>query len=83
MSLAEIQLKYEGYIQKEQNLADKLTRLEDLKLPTDFDYHKLGSLSAEAKEKLSSIKPTTIGQASRISGISPSDVSMLLVFMGR
>ena len=83
MSLAEIQLKYEGYIQKEQDLADKLTRLEDLKLPSDFDYHKLGSLSAEAKEKLSSIKPATIGQASRISGISPSDVSMLLVFMGR
>ncbi len=83
MGLAEIQLKYEGYIQKERDMADKLTRLEDLTLPSNFDYHKLGSLSAEAKEKLSSIQPSTIGQASRISGISPSDVSMLLIYMGR
>ncbi|NQX90561.1 MAG: tRNA uridine-5-carboxymethylaminomethyl(34) synthesis enzyme MnmG, partial [Flavobacteriales bacterium] len=81
--LAEIQLKYDGYIQKEQDLADKLHRLENLNLPSDFNYKKLASLSAEAKEKLSEIKPATIGQASRISGVSPSDVSVLLVYLGR
>ncbi|MEO0404708.1 MAG: tRNA uridine-5-carboxymethylaminomethyl(34) synthesis enzyme MnmG, partial [Bacteroidota bacterium] len=71
------------YIQKEQDLADKLHRLENLILPSDFNYSKLASLSAEAKEKLSEIKPATIGQASRISGVSPSDVSVLLVYLGR
>ncbi|MGB1032324.1 MAG: FAD-dependent oxidoreductase, partial [Flavobacteriales bacterium] len=82
-SLSEIQLKYEGYIQKEQDMADKLSRLENISLPADFDYKKLASLSSEAKEKLSQVQPATIGQASRISGISPSDVSVLLVYLGR
>ena len=82
-SLSEIQLKYEGYIQKEQDMANKLSRLENIVLPPDFDYKKLASLSAEAKEKLSDVQPATIGQASRISGISPSDVSVLPVYLGR
>jgi tRNA uridine 5-carboxymethylaminomethyl modification enzyme len=80
---AEIQLKYEGYIQKEQENANKLSRLEDIKLRDDFNYHALNSLSTEAKEKLTKIKPSTLGQASRISGISPSDISVLMVYMGR
>ncbi|MFN4122684.1 MAG: tRNA uridine-5-carboxymethylaminomethyl(34) synthesis enzyme MnmG [Flavobacteriales bacterium] len=80
---AEIQLKYDGYIQKEQENADKLSRLEDIKLRDDFDYRALNSLSAEAKEKLSKIRPSTLGQASRISGISPSDISVLMVYLGR
>lgn len=80
---AEIQLKYEGYIQKEQENADKLNRLEDIKLRNDFDYRALNSLSAEAKEKLSKIRPATLGQASRISGVSPADISVLMVYLGR
>lgn len=80
---AEIHLKYSGYIEKEKTNADKLNRLENVLIPSSFDYHKLGSLSFEAKEKLSKIKPTSISQASRISGVSPSDVSVLLVYMGR
>ncbi len=80
---AEIQVKYSGYIEKEKNNADKLHRLENVKIPENFDYSKLKSLSYEAREKLESIRPTTISQASRISGVSPSDVSVLLVFLGR
>jgi len=80
---AEIQVKYSGYIDKEKNNADKLNRLEGLKIPTSFDYSKLKSLSYEAREKLTKIKPATISQASRISGVSPNDVSVLLVYMGR
>lgn len=80
---AEILMKYEGYISKEYEMAEKLQRLEEIKLHQDFDYHRLSSLSAEAREKLSRIKPTTIGQASRISGVSPADVSILLVYLGR
>ena len=80
---AEIQIKYNGYIQKEKNNADKLNRLEAVKIPKDFDYKKLKSISAEALEKLNSIKPETISQASRISGVSPNDISVLLVYMGR
>ena len=80
---AEIQIKYAGYIQKERNNADKLTRLEGVKIPEEFDYSKLKSLSYEAREKLTKIKPTTISQASRISGVSPNDISVLLVYMGR
>jgi len=80
---AEIKVKYSGYIAKEKLNADKLTRLENIKIPADFDYHKLKSLSHEAKEKLSQIRPVTISQASRISGVSPSDISVMLVFMGR
>jgi tRNA uridine 5-carboxymethylaminomethyl modification enzyme len=80
---AEIQVKYSGYIEKERNNADKLTRLEEVKIPEDFDYYKIKSMSIEAKQKLSKIKPATIAQASRISGVSPSDVSVLLIYMGR
>lgn len=80
---AEIQVKYSGYIEKEKNNADKLTRLEDVRIPHDFDYDKIKSMSIEAKQKLTAIRPVTISQASRISGVSPSDVSVLLVHMGR
>jgi len=80
---AEIQVKYSGYIDKEKNNADKLNRLEDLKIPTGFDYSKLKSMSIEARQKLEKIQPRTISQASRISGVTPSDVSVLLVYMGR
>ncbi len=79
----EIQVKYAGYIEKEKNNADKLNRLEDIKIPENFDYTKLKSLSFEACEKMSRIRPATISQASRISGVSPSDISVLLVYMGR
>ena len=79
----EIQVKYSGYITKEKNNADKLSRLENIKIPSDFDYSKLQSMSLEAREKLTKIQPVTISQASRISGVSPSDISVLLVFMGR
>ena len=80
---AEIQIKYAGYIEKEKRNADKLNRLENIKIPSAFDYDRLASLSHEAKEKLSKLKPSTLGQASRISGINPSDISVLLVSMGR
>jgi len=80
---AEIQVKYSGYISKEKNNADKLTRLEYVKIPTDFDYSQIKSMSYEAREKLKKIKPTTVSQASRISGVSPNDISVLLVYMGR
>ena len=79
----EIQIKYSGYIEKEKNNADKLNRLEDLKIPKGFDYEKLKSMSTEAKQKLTKIQPVTISQASRISGVSPADVSVLLVYLGR
>ncbi len=79
----EVQVKYSGYIAKEKNNADKLHRLENVKIPANFDYSKLKSLSYEAREKLKDIQPVTIAQASRISGVSPSDISVLLVFMGR
>ena len=79
----EIQVKYAGYIEKEKNNADKLNRLEGIKIPENFDYRKLKSLSYEAREKLSKIKPTTVSQASRISGVSPNDISVMLVYMGR
>jgi len=80
---AEILMKYEGYIAKEHEVAEKFLRLEGLQLHADFNYNQLSSLSAEAREKLSKIKPRTIGQASRISGITPSDVSILMVYLGR
>ena len=79
----EIQIKYAGYIAKEKNNADKLNRLEGIKIPEGFDYSKLKSLSYEAKEKLSAIRPVTVSQASRISGVSPNDISVMLVYMGR
>lgn len=83
LSGAEILIKYGGYIKKEKDIADKLKRLENIVLNDDLDYSKIHSLSAEAKEKLSLIKPKTIGQAARISGVNPSDVSILLVSLGR
>jgi tRNA uridine 5-carboxymethylaminomethyl modification enzyme len=80
---AEILLKYEGYIEREEEQAQKLQRLEDLKISIDLDYRQIKSLSIEAKEKLSKIKPATIGQAARVSGVSPSDISVLLIHLGR
>ena len=80
---AEIQIKYSGYILKEKNNADKLNRLENVKIPNNFDYSKIKSMSTEARQKLKAIKPETISQASRISGVSPNDISVLLVYMGR
>ncbi len=80
---AEIQVKYAGYISKERNNADKLARLEYVKIPRQFDYSQIKSMSLEAREKLSSIQPQTVAQASRISGVSPNDISVLLVYIGR
>ena len=80
---AEIQIKYDSYIQKEKELAEKLDRLEYIKLPKDFDYHTIQSLSYECREKLNRYKPETLGQASRISGISPADINVLAIFLGR
>ena len=79
----EIQVKYAGYIEKEKNNADKLNRLENLKIPKGFDYSRLKSMSMEARQKLAEIQPVTISQASRISGVSPNDISVLLVYLGR
>jgi tRNA uridine 5-carboxymethylaminomethyl modification enzyme len=79
----EIHVKYSGYIEKEKNQADKLNRLENVVIPVNFDYNKVKSLSIEARQKLTKIQPRTISQASRISGVSPSDISVLLVYMGR
>ena len=79
----EIQVKYAGYIEKEKNNADKLNRLENLKIPVGFDYSKLKSMSIEARQKLEKIQPVTISQASRISGVNPNDISVLLVYLGR
>lgn len=83
MEAAEISIKYSGYVEREKKLADKLKRLEDIIIHDDFDYEKLFSLSTEAKQKLIKQRPKSIGQASRIPGVSPSDVNVLLVFLGR
>jgi tRNA uridine 5-carboxymethylaminomethyl modification enzyme len=80
---AEILMKYDGYIKREKDVAEKIMRLENIKIYDDIDYSTLGSLSAEAVEKLTKVKPKTVGQASRISGISPSDISVLMVYLGR
>jgi tRNA uridine 5-carboxymethylaminomethyl modification enzyme len=80
---ASIQVKYEVYIEKEKELVQRMSQLEDLKIPESFDFKKIPALGIEAREKLSRIKPTTLGQASRISGINPSDVQILMVYMGR
>jgi tRNA uridine 5-carboxymethylaminomethyl modification enzyme len=80
---AEILIKYEGYIEREKENAEKLQRLEELKIPPSFDYDSLVSLSAEAKEKLKRIRPGSIGQAKRISGVSPADIQVLLITLGR
>jgi tRNA uridine 5-carboxymethylaminomethyl modification enzyme len=80
---AEIQKKYDGYIRKEREQAEKVIRLDDIRLPEDFDYHKVKALSFEGREKLSRSKPNSLGQASRISGVRPADISVLMVFIGR
>ena len=80
---AEIQIKYETYIDKEKKLADKIQSLDQYKINPDFDYHQITALSSEAREKLLKVKPTTVGQASRISGVSPADISIMMVFLGK
>ena len=80
---AEIQIKYATYIQKEQELVTKMSQLEDLRIPDNFNYSKLVSLSNEARQKFDKIQPRTLGQASRISGVNPSDVQILMLYMGR
>ena len=80
---AEIQIKYNGYIAREEETAQKVNKLEGIKIPDNFNYSKLGAISSESREKLSAIQPRSIGQASRISGVSPSDINVLLVYMGR
>jgi tRNA uridine 5-carboxymethylaminomethyl modification enzyme len=79
----EILIKYEGYLEKEQEIANKLSRFEHLEIPNGFDYTALSSLSYEAREKLSKMRPATLGQASRISGVTPADISILIVYFGR
>ena len=79
----EVQVKYSGYIEKEKANAKKLNNLENIKIPSNFNYSKVQSLSTEATQKLNKIKPTTLSQASRISGVSPNDISVLMVYMGR
>lgn len=79
----EIQIKYRGYIEREKLIADKLHRLEEVRIPEEFDYHAMQALTIEARQKLSRIRPSTIGQAARIPGISPADVNVLLVKFGR
>ncbi|MEM7372217.1 MAG: tRNA uridine-5-carboxymethylaminomethyl(34) synthesis enzyme MnmG [Bacteroidota bacterium] len=83
LTQAEIQIKYEGYIRKERALAEKMMRLDEILIPEKFDFRNITSLSAEAREKLTKAQPKNLGQASRISGVSPSDVSVLMIFMGR
>ena len=83
ISQAGIQIKYEVYIEKEKELVQRMSQLEELEIPESFDYKKIASLGNEAREKLSKAKPRTLGQASRISGINPSDVQILMVYMGR
>ena len=80
---AEINIKYRGYIEKEKENVSKLNRLENIKIPEDFDFNKISSLSAEAKQKMSKVLPKTIAQAGRISGVSPADINVLLVYLGR
>ena len=80
---AEIQIKYKGYIEREKFIAEKLHRLENIRIPEDFDFHSMNSLTIEARQKLTRIRPATIGQASRIPGVSPADVNVLLVKFGR
>jgi tRNA uridine 5-carboxymethylaminomethyl modification enzyme len=80
---SEIQLKYQTYIDKERELVEKMNKLEDLIIPEEFNYAKLVSLSTEARQKFERIRPRTLGQASRISGVNPSDVQILMLYMGR
>jgi len=80
---AEIQIKYAGYIEREKLAADKLRRLDSIKIPSSLDFNTLQSLTTEARQKLQKIRPQTIGQASHIPGVSPNDISVLLVYLGR
>jgi tRNA uridine 5-carboxymethylaminomethyl modification enzyme len=80
---AEIQIKYDTYIEKEKELVAKMSQLENLMIPENFNYDKLVSLSTEARQKFTRIQPRTLGQASRISGVNPSDVQILMLYMGR
>ena len=80
---AELRIKYDNYIQKEKEMVEKMSRFENMEIKPGFDYHQIKSLSSEAREKLSKIRPLTLGQASRISGVSPADITVLLVYMGR
>ena len=79
----EINVKYDGYLDKEREMAEKLSRLEEVPLGLDMEYARLTSLSMEARQKLDKVRPTTLGQASRISGVSPADMSVLMVYLGR
>ena len=83
LEAAEIQIKYSGYIEREKQIADKLNRLEDIKIENRFNYSEIHSLSTEARQKLEKINPKTIGQASRIPGVSPNDINVLLILLGR
>jgi tRNA uridine 5-carboxymethylaminomethyl modification enzyme len=83
LAQTEILLKYEGYIEREEELVSKMLKLDDVKIPTDVIFDQLKNLSLEAIEKLNLVRPVTIGQASRISGVSPSDVSVLLIYLSR
>ena len=76
-------MKYSGYIEREKQLAEKMQRLEAIKIKGNFNYEEINSLSTEARQKLTALQPTTLGQASRIPGVSPSDISVLLVLLGR
>ena len=80
---AEIQIKYRGYIEREKYYAEKMHRLEEIAIPANFDYNAMHSLTIEARQKLSRIRPETIGQASRIPGVSPADINVLLIKFGR
>ena len=80
---AETQIKYEVYIEKEKEIVQRMSQLEDLMIPDNFDYDRISSLSTEAQQKFKKLKPRTLGQASRISGVNPTDVQILMVFMGR
>ena len=80
---ADIEIKYSGYIKRERIMADKITRLEDIRIKDKFNYNEIQSLSTEARQKLTNINPETIAQASRIPGVSPNDISVLLVLLGR
>ena len=83
MEAAEVLIKYSGYIERERAVADKLRRLDEVRIPAGFEFDTINSLSTEARQKLSRIRPATIGQASRIPGISPSDINILLLLMNR
>ena len=83
ISQTEIVLKYEGYIEREEDVAKKMNRMEHLSIPNDIDYSVMLSLSTEARQKLSKVLPVTIGQASRVSGVSPSDIAVLIIHLGR